>query len=107
MEVFERIADLRAWRRAGAGSLGLVPTMGYLHAGHLALVERARGESDRVVVSIFVNPTQFGPQEDFNRYPRDVERDLALLREARVEAVFAPSVVEMYPPGFATYVEVG
>ncbi len=107
MEVFERIADLRAWRRAGAGSLGLVPTMGYLHAGHLALVERARGENDRVVVSIFVNPTQFGPQEDFNRYPRDLERDLALLREARVDAVFAPSVAEMYPPGFATYVEVG
>ncbi|MBX6341415.1 MAG: pantoate--beta-alanine ligase, partial [Thermomicrobiaceae bacterium] len=81
--------------------------MGYLHAGHLALVERARGENDRVVVSIFVNPTQFGPQEDFNRYPRDLERDLALLREARVDAVFAPSVAEMYPPGFATYVEVG
>jgi len=80
--------------------------MGYLHDGHLALVRRARIENERVVVSIFVNPLQFGPQEDYERYPRDLERDLALLRAERVDLVFAPPVEEMYPPGFATTVVV-
>jgi len=80
--------------------------MGYLHEGHLSLVRGARADDDVVVVSIFVNPTQFGPQEDYKRYPRDLDRDLALLREERADVVFMPPVEEMYPEGFSTYVEV-
>jgi pantoate--beta-alanine ligase len=87
-------------------TLGFVPTMGYLHAGHMSLVEMARGQNDIVAVSIFVNPTQFGPNEDLSRYPRDMERDLGMLREAGVDWVFAPSAEEIYPPGYSTYVEV-
>ncbi|MCK9518259.1 MAG: pantoate--beta-alanine ligase [Dehalococcoidia bacterium] len=97
---------MHGWRREHAGDLGLVPTMGYLHDGHLALVRRAREENSLVAVSIFVNPTQFGPNEDFERYPRDEERDLALLREAGVDAVYLPSPAAMYPPGYQTYVTV-
>ena len=89
------------------GTLGLVPTMGYLHEGHLALVRRARGENDTIAASIFVNPSQFGPNEDFTTYPRDMERDLSLLRAEGVDLVFAPSPEDMYPPGFDTWIEAG
>lgn len=95
---------VRGWRAAGE-TIALVPTMGYLHAGHMALVARAKAEGGRVVTSIFVNPTQFGPNEDLSTYPRDPERDLAMLSAADVDAVFMPDVTEVYDPQAQTIVE--
>ena len=106
MIVAETISSFAEARKELAGSVGFVPTMGYLHDGHLALVKRARRENRHVVVSIFVNPAQFGPGEDFEDYPRDTERDLALLRDEETDLVFAPPPAEIYPDGFGTWVEV-
>ncbi|WP_417627559.1 pantoate--beta-alanine ligase [Pararhodobacter aggregans] len=108
MQVFTTKAavrdSVRAWRAEGQ-SVALVPTMGYLHRGHMALVERAKTQAERVVTSIFVNPLQFGPGEDLATYPRDADRDLAMLRDAGVDGVFLPSVEEVYPSGAQTIVE--
>jgi len=106
MEVIREIATLKAERASWARPIGVVPTMGYLHQGHIELARRARRDCATVVVTIFVNPTQFGPTEDFGRYPRAFERDLDMLRAEGVDAVFAPSPAEMYPPGFSTWVSV-
>ena len=104
------VADLRAhvapWRKASK-SIALVPTMGAVHAGHLSLVTLAKSKADRVVVSIFVNPIQFGPREDFNTYPRDEAGDIEKLRAAGADLVFAPNTAEMYPAGFSTKVSIG
>src|SRR5436309_15168088 len=99
-------AALKPARREGS-SIGLVPTMGYLHEGHLSLLRAARAECDVVVMSLFVNPTQFGPGEDLNRYPRDEERDRAIAASDGVDRIFAPTVEEMYPAGFSTTVSPG
>ena len=103
MKVVRTIAELPE----RDGTVGLVPTMGAFHAGHLALFAAAREENDVVVASLFVNPAQFGADEDLARYPRDEERDARLAQEADVDVLFAPSAAEMYPEGFATWVDVG
>lgn len=95
---------VEAWRREGE-TIGFVPTMGAMHEGHLSLVRIAREHADRVVASVFVNPTQFGPHEDFNRYPRQPEKDAAMLEAAGCDLLFLPGVETIYPPGNATYVE--
>jgi pantoate--beta-alanine ligase len=106
MQIHETIQAFRQARRARHGTLGVVATMGYLHNGHLALVRQAKAECDHVAVTIFVNPTQFGPNEDLARYPRNLQRDLQLLEQKGVDLVFAPSVAEMYPQPYRTFVDV-
>jgi len=101
------VAEMQAAREALSGSIGLVPTMGFLHGGHLSLVRRSKRDNDHTIVSIFVNPTQFGAGEDFERYPRNEDRDLAICAEEGVDLVWAPPEDEVYPPGFDTRVSVG
>lgn len=109
MEVVKKIPRMKEisklWKKEGY-KISFVPTMGFLHEAHLALVRKAKELGDKTVVSIFVNPLQFGPKEDFREYPRDLERDLALLEKEKVDVVFVPENEEMYPPDFQTYVEV-
>ena len=107
MKVIEKIDEMKRLGPKLAKPLGFVPTMGYLHQGHLSLVRQAMAENPSVVVSIFVNPTQFGPGEDFNKYPRDPKRDLILLAKERVDVIFIPSADEIFRPQFDSWVEVG
>ena len=107
MQILATISAFRTARSSAPGALGLVPTMGFLHRGHMALVERAAAENDVVAASIFVNPTQFGVGEDFASYPRDLDRDLSMLEAAGVSLVFTPTPEEMYHPGAETKVDPG
>lgn len=105
MKIVHSIQEVRAYvreQRLAGKTVGYVPTMGYLHQGHLSLIRAAKEQCDAAVMSIFVNPLQFGPNEDFDRYPRDLERDAALAEEAGIDLIFAPSVDEMYPAGNGT-----
>lgn len=109
MLIFHTIPEIRRYvreARRGGQSIGLVPTMGYLHEGHLELMRQAKKQCDKVIVSIFVNPTQFGPGEDLARYPRDLERDARMSEEVGVDAIFNPAADEIYPAGYCTYVDV-
>jgi pantoate--beta-alanine ligase len=106
MQVVGSIFEIRALRQKLSGTVGFVPTLGFLHEGHLALVKQARMENAAVIASIYVNPSQFGPREDFRAYPRELNRDLTLLREEEADIVFVPSDDEMYPPEFSSWVDV-
>lgn len=106
MKTVKTLDELHAARLSLDGTVGLVPTMGYLHEGHLSLIRRAKGDCDHAVVSIFVNPAQFGPNEDLSKYPRDLERDLKLIEPLGVDIVWTPSAEVMYPNGYQTWVEV-
>ena len=106
MKIVATIAGMRQVRKQLAGPVGLVPTMGYLHEGHLSLMRRARAENPSLVVSLFVNPAQFGPDEDFKAYPRDTRRDFSLMEKENTDTVFMPPAGEMYPPGFNSWVEI-
>jgi pantoate--beta-alanine ligase len=109
MKVVTGVAGMKAlarkWKEEGK-KVGFVPTMGYLHEGHLSLVRESKKRADVTVVSIFVNPAQFGPNEDFKKYPRDLEKDSAYLEQAGIDCIFYPDAAEIYPPGYRTYVEV-
>jgi pantoate--beta-alanine ligase len=109
MEIVSDPGDMQAvslsWRKLGQ-QIAFVPTMGYFHEGHLALMRYGRQHGDRLVVSLFVNPTQFGPGEDLERYPRDLQQDSALAREVGVDVLYTPAAADMYPPGYQTYVTV-
>jgi len=109
MKVVESVAGMKAlarrWRKDGK-TIGLVPTMGYLHEGHLSLVRESKKRADITAVSIFVNPTQFGPKEDFKKYPRDLARDSAYLENGGADCLFHPDAAEIYPPGYRSYVRV-
>ncbi len=107
MDVISTVSAMMKARDGAERPLGLVPTMGYLHQGHMTLVERARNDNKSVVVSVFINPTQFGPGEDLDGYPRDFERDVAMLAGQGVDIVFATDSGQMYPPGYSTYIDVG
>lgn len=107
MKIFQTIGQIRKFRSDMTGSLGLVPTMGFLHEGHLSLVRQAKAENDSTAVSIFVNPTQFAPTEDFKEYPRDMHQDIELLRQERVDLVFNPEPEEIYPEAFQSSIDTG
>lgn len=107
IETVKGVQDISRWFRCEGKFIGFVPTMGALHEGHLSLIRRSKEENDRTVVSIFINPAQFGPNEDFQKYPRDMEGDLLKLSALQVDTVFMPETEEMYPEGFSVSIDIG